>query len=54
MHQFAGGTVPNPQLRQRVEQQVHVPGRDVRPQVPHLFLAAAPDFLHGVKHLFGG
>jgi len=52
MHQFLFGAVPRPQFHQRVQPQVDVPAGDVRPQVPHLLLAASPDFLHVVEHLF--
>ena len=46
--------IPSPKLDQRMHPQVQVETTDVRPDVPHLLLAGAPDFLDVVKVLFDG
>ena len=44
-------TVPGPEFHQRVNPKIQMIDRQVRPNVPHLLLARALDFLHVMEVL---
>jgi hypothetical protein len=51
---FAVGTVPSPEFHQRVNPEIQMVDGQVAPDVSHLLLARAPNFLHVVEVLLDG